>query len=333
MNTLSFIFNESDFIFQLNSINRGECYQQSIGAVMKTFKTVTTQKLTAVVCDGCGLQASAGSNYEFHEFISIAHHCGYSSIHGDGKQINIDLCQQCFADMCGDTLRVTDESNTPAQSNESCETSTLEYSNIFDVICQSKTKAHQLKKSGDLRLAARELLSINKIADNHELTVALKRVEQLWDAQYQSAEGNELHQLADIICAYEKKDWNSFFKEAPLADDDFMPGRLSVKSKSTSDKKTASGMLSSVFINTNIDDESSRDSALAESILDETKKQLLESIARAMTKHPELRLGQLLVNALSTPQLCPEVFHVENPELFQVNDELLTEKINLLYLY
>ena len=53
---------------------------------MRTFKTVTTQELTAVVCDGCGLQASADSDYEFHEFISIAHHCGYDSIHGDGKK-------------------------------------------------------------------------------------------------------------------------------------------------------------------------------------------------------------------------------------------------------
>ena len=58
---------------------------------MRTFKTVTTQELTAVVCDGCGLQASADGEYEFHEFISIAHHCGYGSIHGDGKPIEIDL--------------------------------------------------------------------------------------------------------------------------------------------------------------------------------------------------------------------------------------------------
>jgi hypothetical protein len=44
---------------------------------MRTFKTVTTQELTAVVCDGCGLQASTDGDYEFHEFISIGHHCGY----------------------------------------------------------------------------------------------------------------------------------------------------------------------------------------------------------------------------------------------------------------
>jgi hypothetical protein len=288
---------------------------------MKTFKTVTTKELTAMVCDGCGLQASAGSDYDFHEFISIAHHCGYSSIHGDGKQIGIDLCQQCFADICGDTLRVTDESNTPADNNESSETNQLEYSNIFDVICQSKAKAIQLKGKCDVRLAARDILSKNKIADNNELTVALKRVEQLWDAQYGSAEGNELHQLADLICAYEKKDWNSFFKEAPLADDDFMPGRLNFKSKFTFDEdKTAEGMLSSIFINTNIDDESSRDSALAESNLDEAKQQLLKSITSVLVKYPELRLGQLLINALNLQQPCPE--------LFNVLDTVLAEKLN-----
>lgn len=83
------------------------------------------------------------------------------------------------------------------------------------MICQSKAKARQLKESSDLRLAAREILSKNKVADNDELAVALKRVKQLWDAQYQSAKGNELHQLANLICAYEKKDWNSYFDEVP----------------------------------------------------------------------------------------------------------------------
>tara|TARA_R110000737_G_scaffold207884_1_gene225731 strand:- start:3652 stop:3900 length:249 start_codon:yes stop_codon:yes gene_type:complete len=79
--------------------------------MMRTFKTVTTQELTTVVCDGCGLQASTDSGYEFQEFISVSHQCGFGSIHGDGKQIDIDLCQQCFADMCGDTLRLTEERN------------------------------------------------------------------------------------------------------------------------------------------------------------------------------------------------------------------------------
>ena len=135
--------------------------------------------------------------------------------------------------------------------------------------------------------------------------------------KYQSAGGNELHQLADIICAYERKDWNSYFKEVPLADDDFMPDRLNFKSTFSFEEITESEIPSSVPLNANIDN---------------TKIQLLESITRAVAKHPELRLGQLLVNALSASQLCLEVFHIESPELFQVKDELLTEKINLLYL-
>jgi hypothetical protein len=156
---------------------------------MKTFKTVTTQKITALVCDGCGLKTNC-DDYEFHEFISVNQRCGYGSIHGDGKQIEADLCQQCFADMCGDMLRVTEETDSSNDDNI------------------------------DLNLAVRNILSKNKIADKNELTLALKRVEQLWDAQHLSAEGNELHQLADIICDHEKKDWNSFFEQAPLADDD-----------------------------------------------------------------------------------------------------------------
>jgi len=113
-----------------------------------------------------------------------------------------------------------------------------------------------------------------------------------------------------------KKIGTVFFEEAPLADDDFMPGRLNFKSTFSFEEITESEIPSSVPLNTSIDD---------------TKNQLLESITRAMAKHPELRLGQLIVNALGAPQLCPEAFHVESPELFQVNDELLTEKINLLY--
>lgn len=261
---------------------------------MKTFKTVTTQKITALVCDGCGSQANIG-DYEFHEFISINQRCGYGSIHGDGNNIEADLCQQCFADMCGDMLKVTEETDSSTGD------------------------------SSDLNLVIKNILSKNKIADKNELTLALHRVEQLWDAQYLSAEGNELHQLADIICAHEKKDWDNFFEHPPLADEDFMPDRSSFKSKITFDEeKTASGMLSSIYINTNIDDESSRDSALADSNLDDAKQNLLESITNVQVKYPELRLGQLLINALNIQKPCPELFHIE--------DNILAEKLSQLSL-
>ena len=280
---------------------------------MKAFKKIIKQEIAKIVCDGCGLQATAERDYDFHEFISIEHSCGYGSIHGDGKQMKIDLCQQCFADMCGDTLKISDPlGERISSSNED----TLEYQNIFQAITKSKQEANELKQNSDIRILARNILSTNKISNQKELQASLKRVEQLWDAQYHSAEGNELHKLADLICSYEKKDWNSYFEEVPLADDDFMPHRLNFKSKFTFDEeKTASGMLSSIPINTEVDDESSRDSVLANNQLDETKQHLLESITNVLLKYPELRLGQSITNAMSLQQPCPELFHIEDDVL------------------
>jgi hypothetical protein len=289
---------------------------------MKKYKTVIQQEITELVCNGCGLEAHAHDGYEFSEFISIEHKCGYGAIHGDGKKFLVDLCQHCFADMCGDTLTTVDPIDN--QTSEPCK-NTLEYQNIFQAITKSKNEANELKQESDTRMIARDILSADKISNQEELQATLKRVEQLWDAQYHSAEGNELHKLADLICAYEKRDWNSYFEEVPLPDDDFMPDRLSFKSKGTLDEdKTASGMLSSITINTELDDESSIDSVLVDNALDETKQYLLESIANAMHKHPELRLGQLLMNTLSFQQPCPELFHIEN--------NVLAEKLSQLSL-
>jgi hypothetical protein len=174
-------------------------------------------------------------------------------------------------------------------------------------------------------LAARDILSNKTIENKNELTIALKRVEQLWDAQYQSAEGNELHQLADLITTYEKKDWDSFFEQEPLTDADFMPCRLNFKSEfSFDDDKTASGMLSSISINADIDNdnEASRDSAIDDTNVHETNNHLIESILHAQATYPELRFGQLLVNAMQLQEKCSEIFYI--------GDDELAEKLNLL---
>jgi hypothetical protein len=285
---------------------------------MKKYKTFIQQEVTELVCDGCGLEAYAHEGYEFSEFISIEHKCGYGAIHGDGNKLLIDLCQHCFAEMCGDTLTTIDPIDN--QASDSCK-NTLEYQNIFQALTKSKHEAHELKQESDIRIIAREVLSSEKISNQEELQAALKRLEQLWDAQYHSSEGNELHKLADLICAYEANDWDSFFEEIPLADDDFMPDRLNFKSKFTSDEdKTARGMLSSIPVNKSIDDDSSRDSALSDSNLDDAKQHLIESIVNVMAKHPELRLGQLLVNVITPQEPCLELFHIQ--------DDVLAEKIN-----
>lgn len=230
---------------------------------MKKYKTVIQHEVTKLICDACGLEAYADAGYEFQEFITIEHKCGYGAIHGDGRQLSIDLCQQCFADMCGETLKIID----PLDSKplESSSENTLGYDNIFQAISKSKTESSELKKDSDIRIIARDILSAEKVSNQKELQIALKRVEQLWDAQYHSAEGNELHKLADLICTYENKSWDSYFAQEPLADDDFMPERLNFEAKTSFQKMgTAKGKLSSIPINKDTDDDASRQSSIDE---------------------------------------------------------------------
>ena len=154
---------------------------------------------------------------------------GYGSIHGDGMQVSIDLCQHCFAGMCGDILTVTDP------------------------LDNLTTKS-----------AVRKILSAHKISSSDELNIALKRVEQLWDAQFHSAEGNELHKLADLICAYENKSWDSYLYQEQ-ASDDFMSERLSsIEGEPYKKSGMANGMLNNIPVNKDIDDDDSRQSSVDE---------------------------------------------------------------------
>lgn len=159
---------------------------------MKKFITVSTKELSLLICDSCGLQAST-EDIEFREFICTKHSCGYGSIHGDGNAMSIDLCQHCFLGMCGDMLTV----ERLPDLTECCEINT------------------------DIR----RMLSANRITNEEELKSALSRVEQLWDAQYNSAEGNELHQLAELICRYENKNWDNYFHQKPVSDE-FKPDSI-----------------------------------------------------------------------------------------------------------
>tara|TARA_R110001583_G_scaffold187837_2_gene349386 strand:+ start:5581 stop:6222 length:642 start_codon:yes stop_codon:yes gene_type:complete len=210
---------------------------------MKNFEDKVVKVISPrLTCDSCGEEASSDDS-EFHEFISVNHRCGYGSIHGDGNQFSIDLCQQCFADMCGDSLTVTEHSDD--KNNDK-----LEYHNIFDAIAQTKEQASNLKHESNLRITARDILLANEISDEEELAVALKRVEMLWDTQYHSADGNELHQLADLICAYEGKSWDSYFSEVDAASDDLIADRDDIIKQ----KAIVRCILSGTKVNNDIDD-------------------------------------------------------------------------------
>lgn len=166
---------------------------------MKNFEDKVVKVISKLTCDGCGEQATQ-DDYEFHEFISIDHKCGYGSIHGDGNQISIDLCQKCFADMCGDSLTVIEPNE---EKHDSCS-----------------------------RIDVKDILSANKISNQEELTSALKRLDQLWDAQHLSESGGEFHQLVDLITAFEGKSWDSYFGTVYAASDDFMSERAITVGKS-----------------------------------------------------------------------------------------------------
>jgi antitoxin CcdA len=209
---------------------------------MKNFEDKVVKVITRLTCDKCGEQATP-NDFEFHEFISVKHRCGYGSIHGDGNTINIDLCQQCFADICGNSLTVSEQCND--NNNDK-----LQYHNIFDAIAQTKEQASNLKHDSNLRIAARDILLANKISNKEELAVALKRIEMLWDTQYHSADGNELHQLADLICAYEGKSWDSYFSEVDAASDDLIADRDDIIKQ----KAIVRCILSGTKVNNDIDD-------------------------------------------------------------------------------
>jgi hypothetical protein len=132
---------------------------------MKNFEDKVVKVISRLTCDSCGEEASSDDS-EFHEFISVNHRCGYGSIHGDGNQFSIDLCQQCFADMCGDSLTVTEHSDD--KNNDK-----LEYHNIFDAIAQTKEQASNLKHESNLRITARDILLANEISNNRGLNAAL----------------------------------------------------------------------------------------------------------------------------------------------------------------
>jgi len=142
---------------------------------MKHFKETTVKEISLLICDGCSEKVKP-SDYTFHEFISISHSCGYGSIHGDGKQFTIDLCQQCFADMCDDSLTITEPTY---EDGEELDDNTMS------------------------RLAARDILLSKKITNKEEEAIVLKRVNLLWDAQHISAETNEMYQLMDLVFAYQ----------------------------------------------------------------------------------------------------------------------------------
>lgn len=76
---------------------------------MASFSKDKTQNFTYVYkleCDRCKKQFTEKDFIDWQECISIREVGGYGSIFGDGYQISLDLCQDCFKEICGKFINV-----------------------------------------------------------------------------------------------------------------------------------------------------------------------------------------------------------------------------------
>jgi hypothetical protein len=70
-------------------------------------RQVSSEVITHLVCDACGLEAPMEGGFEAQEFLRYSAIGGFDSIFGDGHHINLDICQRCIKERLGDVIRVT----------------------------------------------------------------------------------------------------------------------------------------------------------------------------------------------------------------------------------
>lgn len=58
----------------------------------------------------------------------------------------------------------------------------------------------------------------------------------------------------------------------------------------------------------------------------DTNKEMLETIEKAWAKYPELRLAQLLVNAIKPSEPCSEMYYVEDSRLINKLELFINEQ-------
>jgi hypothetical protein len=65
---------------------------------MRTYKTKPKKVVDEILCDCCGESCTTTEPVVEHEYATIEATWGYFSDQ-DGKQFNIDLCENCFNDV------------------------------------------------------------------------------------------------------------------------------------------------------------------------------------------------------------------------------------------
>ena len=75
---------------------------------MKKMRLKSIQEVSALVCDGCGREASS-EDMEFGDFTCIGYVGAYNSIFGDGSHVSLDICQYCLKETLGEWLKISPE--------------------------------------------------------------------------------------------------------------------------------------------------------------------------------------------------------------------------------
>ena len=72
---------------------------------MRKIVDVQKQVLKVISCDRC--QRDLTDELELQEAFAIAETGGYSSVFGDGSNIDLDLCQHCTKELLGEWIAIT----------------------------------------------------------------------------------------------------------------------------------------------------------------------------------------------------------------------------------
>ena len=63
-------------------------------------REIVATEPASITCDRCGRSAeNEPGKFEFDEYLSIKHTCGYGSIIGDETKFQLDLCQHCVKEL------------------------------------------------------------------------------------------------------------------------------------------------------------------------------------------------------------------------------------------
>ena len=101
------------------------------------------------------------------------------------------------------------------------------------------------------------------------------------------------------------------------ASDDFLTEREGLIEQKGAVKCILSGVNASNDIDDSLQSSINEDLRLKKlcKIIPESKIELFVTIVEVWTKYPDLRLSQLVVNAINPKSPCPEIFYIEDSQL------------------